>query len=542
MIRRASAHVRHGLAILLLGAGTVWTGVSFIANFFFSNGSSDGTFPGHPGLPSLSFISHHVNEGLPYCTALYLLGLLFFFVRYCTRYIQTRKLRTGGLSRIRPEMRIFVSETSRLMGIKKRVRVWFSSLVDSPVTLGFLKPVILIPIATANNLTTQQVEAILLHELAHIRRNDYALNLGLALLEVFFFFNPFARLLMKDIKKEREHRCDDLVLQFRYEPYAYASALLSLARTVDGFGSRPRQLAMAATGEREQLLLQRVKRILNQPQPITRPGIRSVVFLLLTLATVFVALSQTSQPHRKTGPDPMVTPIRFSMSPSMDTTVQSFLFQPVPATPSPGFSMAATFRFVSVKQHPCQTPAPHQPAEQDGQEEAATAATIIATARGGNDDPETMALTGEYVVVANAENRAYSMGVTGQAPDPSAPKAADPTLPFVPTSSFTVQCQPDTVPPVIVLNYGEQYKGQTAIIEVERAVRKMQRQLQQQLKALRTEMQMAESSFTKSRLEACKIQEQVLNEQLKLQQQYLQKQQELEKKLQRTGRRIIVYI
>ena len=88
------------------------------------------------------------------------------------------------------------------MGIRPAVSAWLSSKVDVPLTLGHLKPVILLPVAMINHLTPQQVEAILVHELAHIRRHDYLLHLAVTALEGFFFFNPFARLLIRQVKKK----------------------------------------------------------------------------------------------------------------------------------------------------------------------------------------------------------------------------------------------------------------------------------------------------------------------------------------------------
>src|SRR5882757_1978383 len=150
IFRQASAHVRHGLAVLLLAMGTVWTGVSFF-NTFLSAGS---------GLPAyqlgmLSFAGAHwiasflqtgrqlINEGLPWCSTLYLLTLCFLSVRYGKQYLHSRRLTHTGLLKAEPELRVFTEQTYRRMGIKKEVRIWLSSLVEGPVTLGFLKPIIL---------------------------------------------------------------------------------------------------------------------------------------------------------------------------------------------------------------------------------------------------------------------------------------------------------------------------------------------------------------------------------------------------------------
>ena len=102
------------------------------------------------------------------------------------------------------------------------------------------------------------MEAIILHEISHIKRNDYLVNLFVSLIETILFFNPFVVLLGKIIKKERENCCDDFVLQYQYDRHSYASALLVLEQ------SREQQfrLALTATSGRKQLLF-RIKRIME---------------------------------------------------------------------------------------------------------------------------------------------------------------------------------------------------------------------------------------------------------------------------------------
>ena len=123
------------------------------------------------------------------------------------------------------------------MGIKKPVHIWLSGIVTSPVTIGYIKPVILLPIAAINQLSTQQLEAVLLHELAHIRRYDYFVNLVIRFIQTILYFNPFVKALVKTVEIEREKSCDEMVIQFQYDPHGYASALLMLEKT--NYAPRP---------------------------------------------------------------------------------------------------------------------------------------------------------------------------------------------------------------------------------------------------------------------------------------------------------------
>ncbi len=297
---KMTARSRHGLALVLIGAGAGAFALSFIFHYATAaEGPSVNILlsglllTAEPAGYALPAAAHQfIDQLLPYCSFLYLLALAFLFARYTNHYFHSRRLKAESLSRINPSLRVFVTQTAFRMGIKKEVGVWLSSLVEGPVTLGFLRPVILIPFATINNLSLEQVEAILLHELAHIKRHDYFLNLGVTFLQLIFFFNPFARLLIRHIRVEREHCCDDLVMQFRYDPRDYVSALLSLARTE----RRGQALALAATGKNDRFLLQRVKRILKQENRSDRPETRLIIFFLFTVLTAFLTLSHPANP------------------------------------------------------------------------------------------------------------------------------------------------------------------------------------------------------------------------------------------------------
>src|SRR4030095_9500964 len=144
------------------------------------------------------------------------------------------------------------------MGIHKPVHIYVSDLITSPVTIGFLKPIIWMPIAALTNLTQKQVEAVLLHELSHIRRYDYLINLLISFIRTILYFNPFVRLFAKTIERERERSCDEMVIQFEYDPHGYASALLILEKN----NLIRSTIAVAASGQRRDLLY-RIEKILG---------------------------------------------------------------------------------------------------------------------------------------------------------------------------------------------------------------------------------------------------------------------------------------
>ncbi len=217
---------------------------------------------------------------LPYLSTAYLLLLVFLSARLLGSYQHTQQIRKQGLQKADIDIRIFVTKVAAQLGIKQKVKVYLSNLVSSPLTIGFLKPIVLIPLASINQLSTQQLEAVLLHELAHIKRFDYLLNIVLSVLELMLFFNPFTQLLSKNIKRERENSCDDWVLQFQYNPTLYAEALLHIA-----YLQLSPALAMNSVKNKSDLL-PRVKRMIEAKE---KPFNYKLQLLTLLLVTFFIS-------------------------------------------------------------------------------------------------------------------------------------------------------------------------------------------------------------------------------------------------------------
>jgi beta-lactamase regulating signal transducer with metallopeptidase domain len=145
------------------------------------------------------------------------------------------------------------------LGIEKKVVLLQSGSVKMPVTFGFLKPSILVPLGMLANLPPEQVETILLHELAHIRRSDYLANLLLHIGEAIFFFNPGVRWVAWLVRQEREACCGDLVLAGTRDKHSYFEALIAFGE----FTVARTSMALPLGGRRSDLLW-RIRRMLNQ--------------------------------------------------------------------------------------------------------------------------------------------------------------------------------------------------------------------------------------------------------------------------------------
>ncbi|MES2373107.1 MAG: M56 family metallopeptidase [Bacteroidota bacterium] len=265
---------------------------------------------------------------LPYVSMAYICLMVFLCIRWFMGYRQTQQIRNNGLQKMPAEWRLFVNRIAGQLNIKKKIQVFLSDTVTTPLTIGFFKPVILIPVASINHLTTDQLEAVLLHELAHIKRYDYLVNIILSVVEISLFFNPFTQLLSKNIRKERENSCDDWVLQFQYDASLYAEALLRIAY----LQSAP-VFAMAAAGKKNELLV-RVKRMIDKKENRFSYRKQLLSFVIVTGILSSIAWLNPMTPHTdkqnitNTGSLPKKNKQAYAVEP-MAVSVANPLFNPI---------------------------------------------------------------------------------------------------------------------------------------------------------------------------------------------------------------------
>ncbi len=212
----------------------------------------------------------------------YLCGLFFQAARLIAGYLQLRSVVDQSSRHHDAYWQERLEGLAARLGITEHVRLYLSELHEIPFTSGFFKPVILFPMAAISHLTPEQVEAILLHELAHIRRNDFLFNLLQQVMKTFLFFNPFARFIDLEINREREYCCDDLVIAQAAEPRSYVSALLAIEQHRDGLPP----FALGVANGKEYPLLSRIKRIM-----MTTPAAPSFPRLTAVLVAVVVVVS-----------------------------------------------------------------------------------------------------------------------------------------------------------------------------------------------------------------------------------------------------------
>ncbi len=277
--RLTSPH-KYSLAVFSILTGFAWFVYTFVD--FYQGGKA----------PLFEMSAIETGTILPQilsaASVAYLSLLMFPAYRLLRNWNFIQKIRRQGLSKAPLEQRLFVNRISSQLGIARKVMVYVSSLVKSPVTVGYLKPIILLPLASFNQLSLEQTEAILLHELSHIRRSDYLVNLLLTLVQGILYFNPFVKFLIDKAEQERENACDELVLQFQYDKVSYASALLQLEKSA-------RHVSLLAIGAAQKNhLLGRIEKIVGIAKKPSFERVRfagAFVFLLIFLAANTMMLS-----------------------------------------------------------------------------------------------------------------------------------------------------------------------------------------------------------------------------------------------------------
>jgi beta-lactamase regulating signal transducer with metallopeptidase domain len=207
---------------------------------------------------------------------LWFAGVLVFAVRLIWSARHVARLQREGDA---PEASLVqtVLRLARRMSIDRPVRMLISSLADSPCVAGWLRPVVLLPAASLLNLSVEQLEAVLAHELAHIRRHDYLVNVLQTLAETLFFYQPAVWWVSSRIRNERELCCDDLVVEFCGNPVGYARALTKLER----LRVISPELALSSTAGP---LLRRIQRLTGAVEEQTPSRLPAVLALSLVLA------------------------------------------------------------------------------------------------------------------------------------------------------------------------------------------------------------------------------------------------------------------
>jgi beta-lactamase regulating signal transducer with metallopeptidase domain len=230
----------------------------------------------------------YIDEGIAFFNAhastICLLWMLVFMLKCLKMGLDVyliRRLRYRGAVAPALEWQHRVQELTKKLSLRSPVSLLESRFVHVPSVIGILKPVILIPIGMLAQLPEEQVEAILLHELAHIRRQDFLVNLLQHFAETIFFFNPAVLWVSTLLREEREHCCDEMAVAAMNHKSSYLNALLHFQELNLSGAS----YAAAFPGTHRGQLLYRVQRILGLGNTKTLNNMEKITLI----ACVFMA-------------------------------------------------------------------------------------------------------------------------------------------------------------------------------------------------------------------------------------------------------------
>ena len=252
----------------------------FISNIIYFNNASSVKYLLYTGL----LHSFNTSKILIYVSVFY---FLFLIVQICVstfQYLRLNKKIHSAENRPATEWINFTQEWITKLNISRKINIIGGDKFSSPFTKGFLKPIIYLPLSIFTNLTPLQIEAIILHELVHIKKYDYLIILIQNTIDKILYFNPFVLLIGNIARKEREILCDDLVTQY-YDKLHYSDALYTIAK----YNERHTATA-SAKGNSENELLERIKVIHKIKADKPKLNIAKISVTILSILLIYIVL------------------------------------------------------------------------------------------------------------------------------------------------------------------------------------------------------------------------------------------------------------
>jgi beta-lactamase regulating signal transducer with metallopeptidase domain len=291
LLERAKASTRYAVA---LGALLLMAALPFATAFWLAG---DAPPPARAAVSAAPVVVPHAEPGnggtvatrtfgdslLPWVFDAWLAGVAALSLIHLGGFRRVRHLSRQGRP-VEESLQALAHDLGRRLGIRRAVALLESARVSVPATVGWLRPVVLVPMSALIGLTPRQIEAILAHELAHVRRHDYLVNLLQTAVETLLFYHPAVWWVSAQARRERENCCDDLAVAVCGDRLGYARALVEL----EGLRAAPR-LAPAASGGS---LAGRVRRLLGSPdRPSRRPWAAGLLALALLPAGAGVQIA-----------------------------------------------------------------------------------------------------------------------------------------------------------------------------------------------------------------------------------------------------------
>lgn len=253
-----------------------------------------------PEAPLALRVKAALDPALPWLLGTWALGVILLSARFLGSWIRVQRLRRRSASPVPAAWHLVLSRLCRELKLFRTVRLLQSAAVEVPTALGWLRPIILLPACALTGLAPLQLEAILAHELAHIRRGDFLVNLLQSLVEVLLFYHPAVWWLSGRIRAERELCCDDVAAALCGDPLILARALTDLEALREALPSSSTHLALAANGGS---LMHRIRHLLQPALPASS-GARATALALLAASLLGAAGVALQDKEKEPTPKP----------------------------------------------------------------------------------------------------------------------------------------------------------------------------------------------------------------------------------------------
>jgi uncharacterized protein (TIGR03435 family) len=229
---------------------------------------------------------------MPWVVALWFAGAILFWFRLTGGWLIAARMRRISIRNAPAGWQRTLDHIRTRVGISHPVRLVVSALVQVPTVIGWLRPIVLMPVGALAGLPAEHVEMLLAHELAHIRRHDYLVNVLQSIAEALLFYHPAVWWISGHLRAEREVCCDDIAVALSGDAFTYACALADLESRRPAFTNA----ALAADGGS---LPERIGRLLNQPVRRARPRSGAAVAATLLLGLGAWGVLAQTQPARR---------------------------------------------------------------------------------------------------------------------------------------------------------------------------------------------------------------------------------------------------
>ena len=216
----------------------------------------------------------------------WVIGAMFMALRLGLGWVHVNRLKTRFSEPVPSELEIRFDRLVERAGIRSSVAIRQTQAFTEAVLVGWIKPAVLLPMSVVSEMSTNHIEAIMAHELAHVKRYDYILAGIQALIETILFYHPAVWWVSRQVRIEREHCCDDLAASLLNDPHGYAAALYELENHRTGFGR-------FALSVQDGSLLARIRRLANKPaqgraEMYPRTGVSTMVIVAIVACSLII--------------------------------------------------------------------------------------------------------------------------------------------------------------------------------------------------------------------------------------------------------------